>query len=92
MEQLQATQNIASFSSFGPSADGRVKPELSAQGAGTVIGNTNGAIGTSNGTSFSSPLLAGFAASFWQAFPTSNKYAGARIFDSFGKSIYKPRQ
>lgn len=67
---VTATQNIASFSSFGPSADGRVKPELSAQGAGTVIGNTNGTIGTSNGTSFSSPLLAGFAASFWQAFPS----------------------
>lgn len=67
---VSGTQNIASFSSFGPSADGRVKPELSAQGAGTVIGNTTGTIGTSNGTSFSSPLLAGFAASFWQAFPT----------------------
>ncbi|MFN3487487.1 MAG: S8 family serine peptidase [Emticicia sp.] len=67
---VTGTQNIASFSSFGPSADGRVKPELSAQGVGTVIGNTNGAIGAGNGTSFSSPLLAGFAASFWQAFPT----------------------
>ncbi|MER0439303.1 S8 family serine peptidase [Emticicia sp. W12TSBA100-4] len=67
---VTSIQNIASFSSFGPSADGRVKPELSAQGAATVVGNTNGTIGAANGTSFSSPLLAGFAASFWQAFPT----------------------
>ncbi|MFY7908322.1 MAG: S8 family serine peptidase [Emticicia sp.] len=67
---VTSTQNIASFSSFGPSADGRIKPELSAQGAGTIIGSTNGAIGGANGTSFSSPLLAGFAASFWQAFPS----------------------
>ncbi len=63
------TKAIASFSSYGPSADGRVKPELSAQGAGTIVGNTNSTVGSSNGTSFSSPLMAGFAASFWQAFP-----------------------
>ncbi len=64
-----STRNIASFSSYGPSADGRIKPDLSAQGSGTVVGNTNNTVGTSNGTSFSSPLMAGFVASFWQAFP-----------------------
>jgi subtilisin family serine protease len=67
---VSSSQNIASFSSYGPSADGRVKPELSAQGANTTIGNTNGTVGLSSGTSFSSPLMAGFAASFWQAFPS----------------------
>ena len=66
---VSSSRNIASFSSFGPSFDGRIKPELSAQGAGTVVGNTNNTVGTSNGTSFSSPLMAGFATSFWQAFP-----------------------
>lgn len=66
---VSSSLNIASFSSFGPSFDGRIKPELSAQGAGTVVGNTNNTVGTSNGTSFSSPLMAGFATSFWQAFP-----------------------
>lgn len=66
---VSSARNIASFSSFGPSFDGRIKPELSAQGASTVVGNTNNTVGTSNGTSFSSPLLAGFATSFWQAFP-----------------------
>jgi serine protease AprX len=67
---VSSSQNIVSFSSFGPSTDGRVKPELSAQGANTTIGNTNGTLGLSSGTSFSSPLMAGFAASFWQAFPS----------------------
>ena len=66
---VNSSQNIVSFSSYGPSTDGRVKPELSAQGANTTIGNTNGTVGLSSGTSFSSPLMAGFAASFWQAFP-----------------------
>ena len=60
----------ASFSSFGPSADGRVKPDLDARGQGTIIGNPNGQIASGNGTSFATPLMAGLAAGFWQAHPT----------------------
>ncbi|WP_299665573.1 S8 family serine peptidase [uncultured Polaribacter sp.] len=55
--------NIASFSSFGPTADGRVKPEILAQGVNAaVISHSNGAIISSNGTSFSSPIMAGLIA------------------------------
>lgn len=55
--------NIASFSSFGPSFDGRVKPEILAQGvSASVINHTTGAISSSNGTSFSSPIMAGLIA------------------------------
>ncbi len=61
--------NIASFSSFGPSFDGRIKPELSALGVSTTIGSPSNAVTVGNGTSYSSPLMAGFAAAFWQAFP-----------------------
>lgn len=60
----------ASFSSFGPSADGRVKPDLDARGQGTVIGDPNGKVVLGNGTSFATPLMAGLAAGFWQAHPT----------------------
>lgn len=60
----------ASFSSFGPSADGRVKPDLAARGQGTSIGNPGGQIILGNGTSFATPLMAGLAAGFWQAHPT----------------------
>jgi serine protease AprX len=56
------------FSSFGPTSDGRIKPELSALGAGTSIVTGNN-IGMSNGTSFSTPLIAGLVAGFWQALP-----------------------
>lgn len=67
---VSATKAVMSFSSFGPSADGRIKPELAAQGGGTTVGFTqSGFAQVSNGTSFSSPLMAGFAASFWGAFP-----------------------
>ncbi len=60
----------ASFSSIGPSFDGRIKPDIMAQGQASVISSTSGNITTANGTSFSGPILAGMVASFWQAVPT----------------------
>ncbi len=60
---------LAPFSSVGPSADRRIKPELAAMGRGTVLGRPDGSTGTSNGTSFSAPLITGLAAGLWQAFP-----------------------
>src|SRR5690554_830230 len=62
-------ENYASFSSYGPSYDGRVKPDVMAQGRSAAIVDYNGAVTTSNGTSFSSPIIAGAVASLWQAFP-----------------------
>jgi hypothetical protein len=66
---VNANGVIANFSSYGPTADNRVKPDVCAQGAGVYIINPSGAIATSNGTSFSSPVLAGVVACLWQAFP-----------------------
>ena len=61
---------IAMFSSYGPSADGRVKPEVCAMGEGTsLISPANNAVISSNGTSFAGPLIAGMAASLWSALP-----------------------
>ncbi|QVY66714.1 S8 family serine peptidase [Polaribacter sp. Q13] len=56
--------NIASFSSFGPTSDGRIKPEILAKGQNsTVINYYTGEISTaSSGTSFSSPIMAGLIA------------------------------
>lgn len=58
-----------SFSSYGPSSDGRVKPNVSTQGGNAVVSSTSGAATLSNGTSFSSPILAGMAACLWGAHP-----------------------
>ena len=61
---------IATFSSYGPSADGRFKPEVCAMGEGTsLINPANNTVITSNGTSFACPLIAGMAASLWSALP-----------------------
>ena len=61
---------IAAFSSFGPSADGRVKPEACAVGYQTVIVNpSTGLMRKGNGTSFACPLIAGLSACVWSAHP-----------------------
>lgn len=73
----------ASFSSFGPSADGRVKPDLDARGQGTIIGGGGGQIASGNGTSFATPLVAGLAAGFWQAHP---RLTAAQVTDALRRS------
>lgn len=67
---VTASKVKSPFSSIGPSYDGRIKPDIMAQGTASVIANVNGTIGTSNGTSFSCPIMAGMVACLWQAFPS----------------------
>lgn len=57
----------AAFSSFGPAYGGKIKPNVSAIGWNTYLQLSNGTLGYSNGTSFSSPVMAGMAASYWQS-------------------------
>ncbi|MEM8970045.1 MAG: S8 family serine peptidase, partial [Bacteroidota bacterium] len=58
-----------SFSSFGPTVDGRIKPDVSALGLQTVVVDAQDNVTRSNGTSFAAPLISGFTAGVWQAFP-----------------------
>lgn len=60
----------SSFSSVGPSADGRVKPDVVALGSSTAVIKANGSIGSNSGTSFASPLVASLVAGVWQAYPS----------------------
>jgi len=60
------------FSSVGPTADGRIKPDVAATGSGAVVVMSSGVVGTNNGTSFSSPLIASLAAGLRQALPQSS--------------------
>lgn len=63
----------ASFSSVGPTADGRIKPDVAAQGVGVKIARPDNNTGytTANGTSFSCPLTAGVVALLVQANPSA---------------------
>lgn len=68
---VTSTGTSSTFSSYGPSSDGRVKPELCAMGTLSGVVNTAGSPTTSNGTSFASPILAGAVACFLQAANTN---------------------
>jgi len=66
---VNSAGNYASFSSKGPTSDNRLKPDVCVQGQGASYVNTSGTVSAGNGTSYSSPLLAGGVACLWQALP-----------------------
>jgi serine protease AprX len=60
----------ASFSSVGPTPNGRIKPDVVAPGAWVTLADAyTFRVGPGSGTSFASPILAGLAACLWEAFP-----------------------
>ncbi|MCB9245868.1 MAG: S8 family serine peptidase [Flavobacteriales bacterium] len=70
-----------SFSSFGPTSDKRLKPNVCAYGH--VVGSGPDGVEETQGTSFSSPLVAGFAACALQTRPA---FTNMQLFDDIQKS------
>ncbi len=59
----------APFASVGPSQDGRVKPDIAAQGAPAALLSGRGTLVHDMGTSFSTPIVCGLVACLWQGLP-----------------------
>ena len=68
---VDADGQHAVFSGWGPTADGRIKPDVMALGVQAAYPFADSTIRRGNGTSFSSPILCGAAACLWQAFPAA---------------------
>ena len=66
---VNASGNYASFSSVGSAFQPTQKPDVVAQGQASYVITENDVIATANGTSFSSPILAGGIVCLWQALP-----------------------
>jgi len=67
---VTSTGTPSSFSSFGPSSDLRVKPEICSLGSSAWVVSTSGTTVTGDGTSYASPIMAGMMACFLQASKT----------------------
>ncbi len=80
----------AYFSSVGPSADGRIKPDVSAMGVHVLFQGSNGGLMQGNGTSFSAPLISGMTACLWQAFPDAKAQEIIRIVRESANSFLHP--
>lgn len=66
---MAADSARVAFSSVGPTADNRTKPDLMAMGYMNALQGTDGQIRYGSGTSFASPIIAGLTACLWQSAP-----------------------
>ncbi len=87
---VTSTGARSSFSSIGPNAEGILKPDVAALGSGVRLGSVSGTVTSSNGTSFSSPLVASFAALLWQVYPEKTAQELAAYIRSIGNKASQP--
>jgi serine protease AprX len=80
---VKPSRAYASFSSVGPTSDNRIKPNVAALGQESKVILSSGDPGTANGTSFSSPIIAGMSACLMQAHP---KASAMQVFKAIEQS------
>ncbi|MGE0568708.1 MAG: S8/S53 family peptidase, partial [Bacteroidia bacterium] len=79
---IDSLGNVTGFSSKGPTADGRFKPDLVSRGGNAYVANSFGSYSPGNGTSFSCPVMAGAVACFWQRHST---FTNMQVLDTLRK-------
>lgn len=82
--------SVGAFSSYGPSADGRVKPDVASVGVAAVIQTAANTIGMTNGTSLACPNMAGLGTCLWQGFPEFNNMRIVRALKEAGSTYNTP--
>jgi len=92
---VKADETYATFSSIGPSYDGRVKPDVMAQGQQPYVYSAGTINNGGSGTSYSCPILAGMVACLWQALPGKTaqqiKQLIVQSSDNFAEPAVKSR-
>ena len=82
--------NIANFSSRGPSPWGQTKPEVSGPGVNILSSTPGGTYGVSNGTSMATPHVAGVLALMRQADPNLSYQAAVDILKNTATPLGTP--
>ena len=80
---------VGGFSSYGPSGDGQIKPDVASIGVSTIVQYPFG-IATGNGTSYACPNMAGLGTILWQAFPEVNNMRIVRALREAGSVASAP--
>jgi len=78
------------FSSVGFTTDYRVKPDVVALGTGSCVIDPTGNIRYANGTSFSTPILAGLGVCLWQALPWLSNYEVIELLRESSSQYNRP--
>ncbi len=82
---------VGSFSSYGPSSDGQIKPGVAAVGWLAIIANTStGLPAYGNGTSFACPNMAGISTCLWQAFPEISNMGIIKVLQESADKFTNP--
>lgn len=84
------SNNVASFSSPGPTSDGRIKPEVVAMGVSDYVSNSAGKYSYGNGTSYATPIAAGIAGLLKSAWPHLTNQQIRKIFLECGDNPTTP--
>jgi len=75
---MTVDSTLAAFSSVGPTADGRIKPDVVAMGHRCAIQGVTGTVVLGSGTSYAAPVVTGLIACLWQALPG---YSASEMID-----------
>ena len=81
---------VGNFSSFGPSADGQVKPDVASIGVAALVQTSSNTVGSANGTSFACPNMAGLGTCLWQGFPEYNNMKIIQALKNAGSKFTTP--
>ena len=87
---INSDSTRSAFSSRGYTADKRIKPDLMSMGSGVTLVDYNGNITYSNGTSFSTPILAGLTACLWEALPDLGSFEMLDLLRESGNRFQNP--
>jgi len=81
---------VGSFSGYGPSSDGQIKPDVASIGVSAMVQSTSNTVVTGSGTSFACPNMAGLASVLWQGFPEVNNMRIVRALREAGSIVATP--
>jgi hypothetical protein len=87
---VSASGAVGNFSSYGPSSDGQVKPDIASVGVSALVQTTFNTIGNANGTSFATPNMAGLGTCLWQGFPEYNNMKIIKALQLSGSKATNP--